>query len=403
MKICILTHSFPRFLGDTATPFMGNLARALGEGHQVFVLTPFDTKLQTQKRGPFKVISFRYAFPNSLNVLGYARTFKEGKHLNLLTYFLSPLLYLFGFIALFRLVKKEKIDVVSAHWIIPNGFIAALVKITTGVPITSSIPGADMHMGGQNELFRQMVGFSAKLADHIISDSSHYIDQLNELGYHPKNVSIIRYGVDTQVFKPLERDKSLLKQLRIDPREKVILAVGRMVVQKGFIYLVDAFADVLKIIPNSKLVLIGDGYERSILEKRASQKNITDRIIFAGTISYDQLINFYNLADVFVMPSIKDSEGNLDASPVAMMEAMACGVPVVATRFSGNEDLIRNGETGYLVKEKNALEIAKAIKKILNEQVRLKTQTKVRQIAVDNFSIKTIAGKYIEIFEKIIH
>ncbi len=402
MKICILTHSFPRFEGDTATPFMGNLVTAMGSlGHDVYVLTPFDPLLVLRNRGPFSIIPYKYIFPDSLHILGYARTFKKGKGLSLFTYVIAPFMYFFALIALIKLVRKENIDVVNAHWIIPNGFIAQLAKFILNVPVVVSIPGADVHMGGENELFRRMVGISARGANHIVSDSTHYIDQLKELGFSPKYVSILRYGVNPDTFQPTAKDKTILTHMGVDEREKIILAVGRMIAQKGFIYLVRAFATVAKKVPNATLVMIGDGYEMPHLVKETKKLNLSDRVIFPGTISYDQLSRYYNIADVLAMPSIKDSEGNLDASPVAMMEAMACGVPVVATKFSGNDDLVIAGKTGFLVKEKNSIEIAQALVKLLKNKNRAETQKQVRAIALQHFSVKEIAKKYVQIFQSI--
>lgn len=404
MKICILTHTFPRFRGDTATPFMENLARAFGElGHKVYVLVPFDPEIKTQNRGPFMLIAYKYIFPNRLHILGYSRTFREAKTIGLATYLIAPLMYLFGFIALLRLVRQENIDIINPHWLIPNGFIAHFVKLVTKVPYVASIPGADVHMGGENELFRRMVGFVSEGADYVVSDSAHYIAQLNELGFYPKKVSIIRYGVNTKVFEPTAKDKSLLKKLGVDFSDKIVLAVGRMVSQKGFIYLVRAFGEVVRKIPNSKLVIVGDGYEKTRLEKEAKKLKIEDRLILPGTISYDQLIKFYNIADAFVMPSIRDKEGNIDASPVAMMEAMSCGVPVVATRFSGDEDLVIKGKTGFLVKEKDSKQIADAILKLIAiRRRRDEIQKEVRRIAENNFSIHSVSKKYIEIFKRVL-
>lgn len=398
MKICIFTHTFPRFPGDVATPFMENLARAIGElGHEVYVLVPFDPEIKTQNRGPYKLLTYKYIFPNRLHILGYSRTFKAGKTIGLATYLIAPFMYLFGFVALFRLVKKEKIDIVNPHWLIPSGFLTRLVKLVTSVPYVASIPGADVHMGSENQVFRRMVGFASEGADFVVSDSAYYIAQLNELGFYPKKVSIIRYGVNTQDFKPTSKDKSLLKKIGVGLSDKVVLAVGRMVSQKGFIYLVRAFRQVARIIPNSKLVIVGDGYERTRLEEEAKKLKIED-LIFPGTVPYDQLIKFYNIADCFVMPSIKDKEGNLDASPVAMMEAMSCGIPVVATRFSGNEDLVLKGRTGFLVKEKNYKQIAEGVTELLNLSSQ-KMREDVRKSAVENFSIESVAKKYIEIFK----
>lgn len=394
MKVCIFTHTFPRFAGDTAAPFMGELATAIGSrGADVVVLTPYDKKIKPGQDGrKYRLFSYKYIWPKSLHILGYSRTLKGGS-LSFIAYLLSPFLYFFGFWALLNLVRREKVDVISAHWIIPNGFVAALVSKITKVPLTVTIPGSDVYMGGKNCFFRWLVGVAAKNASVVISDSPYYLKQLAELGFYPSKTEIIRYGVNTDIFKPEKnRDKS----------SQIILGVGRLVAKKGFIYLIKAMPNILKSFPDAKLILVGDGEERENLKLATQKTGIESRALFAGSIPHSKLSEFYHQASVFVMPSIKDESGNIDASPVAMMEAMACGVPVVGTYFSGNKDLVIDGVTGYLVKEKKASEISSAVVKLLSSLEAKQTKKKVREVAVRNFSSRVIAGKYVKSFEELL-
>ena len=403
MKICIFTHTFPRFRGDSAAPFMGNLARALGQmGHQVYVLVPFDPKIDLKSVKDYKIVTYKYIFPTGFHILGYSRTFKQNKQLTLATYLIAPLMYLFGFIALLRLVKKTDIDIVSAHWMIPGGLIARGVKALNKTPYVVTIPGADVYMGSRNRVFKEMVGVAALGADYVISDSAHYINQLKALGFHPKNINIIRYGVDTKAFIPTGKNIGILKDLGLKGSDQIILSVGRMEAKKGFIYLVRAFKQTLAVKPRTKLVFVGDGYEKARLEKEVKSLKLERNVIFVGSISYDKLNDYYNLADVFVMPSIQDKEGNTDASPVALMEAMSCGVRVGATKYSGSTEFL-NGRTGFLVKEKTSLQIAQAIVKLLsNKEPRFMVQKEVRKMAEKNFSLQIISKKYIEIFRQVL-
>ncbi len=400
MKICIFTHTFPRFTGDNAAPFMGNLAKALGQlGNKVYVLVPFDQKIDFKSENHYTIITYKYIFPSSFHILGYSRTFKQNRQLTLITYLIAPLMYLFGFAALLRLVKKTGIEVVSAHWMIPSGFIARVVKAISNISYVVTIPGADVYVGSKNRFFKEMVGIASMGADYVISDNEHYINQLNALGFKPKNVGIIRYGVDTKVFIPGKKNSDLLKRLNLYPSDQIILAVGRMELKKGFIYLVRAFDAIIKVNPKTKLVFVGDGYERHMLVREAKNLKLNGKVIFVGAIPYDKLIDYYNIADVFVMPSIQDKEGNTDASPVAMMEAMACGVRVVATRFSGSKEFL-NGRTGILVKEKSDREIARATISLLStKETRAKIQKEVRKMAQKNFSLQIVAKKYVDIFK----
>lgn len=399
MKICILTHTFPRFKGDTSAPFMGELARGFQNlGHQVVVLTPFDR--QIKKNPPFKVTTFKYIFPDSLHQLGYSRTLVGDRQLKFEALLLAPFFFFFAFIALLKLVKKEKIDIISAHWIIPNGFLAGLVSRLTGTPFTATIPGSDVYLGGKLALFRLMIKFASANASYVISDSAHYLKELAGLGIHPKKEAIIRYGVNTDKFKPQKKDQQLLKRLGIKKGDLTILAVGRLVEKKGFVYLIKALPLLLREIPQVRLVLVGEGEYGGELKKLVKKLSLNEKVIFAGTISYDDLPKYYNLADIFVMPSIKDQTGNIDASPVAMMEAMSTGAAAVATNFSGSADLL--SKTGFLVKEKSPDEIARSIIKLANVKDKLVLAKNVRKVALENFSTNIIAQKYLSIFKEII-
>lgn len=398
MKICIFTHTFPRFPGDTPAPFMENLANSLVElGHKVFVLAPYDTKFSLIAKRKYKLVTYRYSLLDSLHVLGYSREFDSSKNLRVITYFLAPLLILFGFIALIKLIRREKIEIVSAHWIIPSGFMAALATLIARIPFTVTIPGSDIYLGGKNLLFRSMIAFAAKRAFFVLSDNSHYLNQLTDLGINPKRTSIIVYGADARKFTPMPKDKKILKKLGFKSNNQIILGVGRLVAKKGFIYLIRAMPSVFEKFPKARLIIVGDGEQKSSIKSEINILGISDKVFLVGTVSYDDLAKYYNLGNVFVMPSIRDEQGNIDASPVAMMEAMACGTPVVATKFSGSKKLIVEGKTGFLVQEKNSKSITRAIIKLLSiNQASMKKR--VRKMAIENFSTDSTARKYTEFF-----
>lgn len=399
MRICIFTHTFPRFPGDTTAPFMGNFAEALcKEGHEVTVLLPFDTSFKKRVKIPYKIEIYRYIYPQFLHRLGYSRTLKGDKGLKLEAYFLSPFLFLFGFFALLRLVKDKKVDIISSHWIIPNGFIAALVYKITGVPFTVTIPGSDVYLGGKNKLFRFMTEFAAKEAKVVLADNEVYIQQLRALGIKPKRTFIIPYGVNTEKFKPIKKDKKILNTLGIENGTKIILAVGRLVQKKGFLYLIGAMPMILKIQGKVKLVIVGDGDQKQKLLDEVKRLKIEDGVIFAGSISYNELARYYNIGDIFVMPSIRDEFGNIDASPVAMMEAMACGTPVVATKYALSGNFLEKGKIGFIVKDKDSKDISRAVIVLLKRNGR-RDREEIRLKAIENFSTTSIAQKYTQVLK----
>lgn len=399
MKICILTHTYPRFEGDSAAPFMGELVKELSQNDTVYVLAPFDKEYTLKDSKNFKLKTYKYIWPTPLGKLGYSRTLDKDNTLSLLNLILSPLLIIFATISLIKLIKEEKIDIVSAHWIVPNGFIASIAKILTRVPYTVTIPGSDIYLGAKNKLFKSMVGMASNNAEVVLSDSKFYIEQLNNLGFVPKRTDVIPYGVNTDKFKPTKKSNDLLKKHKIIKSNKVILAVGRLVPKKGFIYLIKAMPDILKRNRDVKLVIVGNGGLMESLEREVIRLKIENNVIFAGTISHTELKDYYNIADIFVMPSIKDSMGNIDASPVALMEALACGAAIVGTKYSIPGGIFKEDDIGVLVKEKDSKSISNAILKLLNKK---DMKRAAREKALNSLSTKVIAKRYKKIFESLI-
>lgn len=395
MKICLLTHTMPRYPTDSSAPFIGELAERLSQEHDVTVLTPFDQLFDDSKRS-YKVITYKYIWPVRLHQSGYSRVLDDNK-MTPKMYVMSILMSLFALMKLVRLSRREKFDVVTAHWVIPNGFIAFLASFLTGIPYTVTIPGSDVYLGSRKSYFRIAIWLACKKARAVISDSRHYLDKLRELGVHSPHMYVIRYGVNEDAFYPMPKDRELLKSLGIPSTAKVILCVGRFVEKKGFVYAIEAMSEVRKKHKDAVMVLVGDGEQKRTYERVISRLKLSC-VIFAGTVPYAELPRYYSCADCFVMPSMKDSAGNIDASPVAMMDAMMCGAPVVATSYSADSDTVIDGVSGYIVPEKNSKDIAKSIIAILNTKNKKGVKLRVRKIAVNAFSTRVTAQKYGEIF-----
>ena len=405
MKVCIFTHTFPRYSGDTAAPFMDGVAASIEKtGSRVYVLTPFSGLFDKIKR-PYKLITYKYVYPNSLHKLGYSETLSNDKKLKPLSLILSPFMYLFGTIALCKLVKREKIDVINAHWILPNGFMACIVSKLTGVPVVSSLPGSDVYMADRNLLFRSMAKFATSASTAITSNSPQLMADLRELtGVKEVDFSPIIYGVNPNKFAPSKKGQNnVRKRLNIARNTSVVVGVGRLVAKKGFKFLIQAAPLILKKFPNVTFVVVGDGDERKSLEKLVKKFNVDESFRFTGSIDYEDLIYYYNLADIFILPSIRDEEGNLDDQSVSVIEAMACGKPVVTTNFPGYKLVVDNGVNGYLIPQKNSAEISESINKILgSKSLRTAMGKKSRELVVNRFSWNNVGRQYNNLFKKIV-
>lgn len=414
MRICILTHTFPRYKNDFAAPFMDGVAEGIrAAGNEVFVLTPFTFGFRRKKSDQkYKIITYKYIYPLSLHKLGYSQTLDNDMELKVIMLLLSPFMYFFGILALIRLIKKEKIDVVNAHWILPNGFIAGVAKIFTGVKVVSTLPGSDVYMAQKNYLFSLMARFATYMSDRVTSNSPQLLDDLVKIYTKDnsrqqivkKKFSPIIYGVDPNVFKPVNKmNKIIRKKLNIPDNNLIVLGVGRLVAKKGFKYLIKAIPTILKVNKNITFVIIGEGDQRKLLENLSKKLDLEKNVKLPGWAKYDELIYYYNVCDAFILPSVRDEEGNLDDQSVSVVEAMACAKPVITTDFPGYKIVMRNSKNGYLVPEKDAQKMSQAIVKLISSpKLRNDMGKTSRELVLNHFSWNSIGKEYTLLFEKLL-
>lgn len=414
MKVCILTHTFPRFKKDVAAPFMDGVADGIRRaGNEVFVLTPFHPRFKRKNKDQkYKIITYKYIFPKSLHKLGYSETLTNDMRLKPLMYILSPFMYFFSVVSLYKLVKKENIDLINAHWILPNGFIASIVSKISGVPVVSTLPGSDVYMAEKNGLFSAMARFAARTSAAVTSNSPQLLDDLARISEKDtkkrreikEKFSPIIYGVDPKKFKPLKtRKERIRKQFKIGKNHTIVLGVGRLVAKKGFKYLIQAAPNILKKYPNTTFVLIGEGDQRKELEGLAKKLKVFKNFKFPGWVNYKDMVYYMNFADIFILPSVRDEEGNLDDQSVSVVEAMACAKPIITTNFPGYKIVVKDKENGFLVNEKKPKEIERAINKLLSSKpLQQKMGKKSRELIVNHFSWQAIGKQYTRLFSTLI-
>ncbi len=407
MKICILTHTFPRFADDKISSiFMAEVAQSLVDaGNEVWVLTPFTPVFKPYKTN-YKLITYKYIFPDFLHKLGYSETLTNDLKLPFIMWLLSPFMYLFGFLALLKLVLTEKINVINAHWVLPNGFIAGMVSLFTGVPVVSTLPGSDVYMAKKNILFKTLAIFATWKSKWITSNSGQLIadlDRITGISLKDKSSTIV-YGIGSNKFKPNKiLGEKTRKTLGYSKETVVVLGVGRLVAKKGFEYLIKAIPEIIKSNKNVQFVIIGDGDQRQFLADLANKLGILNYIKFLGSISYVEMNKYYNMADIFILPSIRDEGGNLDDQSVAVMDAMACGKSVITTNFPGYRLVVKDGISGFLTEEKDSQMIAQRIMELSKSKpLRKKLGRAARQSVVNDFSWPVIGRQYTKLFSSLV-
>lgn len=384
MRICLLTHAYPRFPNDTTAPFVESIAETL-QKHciDVTVLTPDTPKFaRATSEHTVNLQIYRYFFPRRLQQLGYSNTLVNDCKLKRYVYLLAPFMFLSGIFHLFQLHRKHRFNVIHAQWLLPNGFIGAVLCKVYKLPLVITMQGSDMFVAKHNPFFKWMATWTLKQAAAVTSVTPTFLPALVALGVPKEKLCLIPNGVDPEIFpsvspellevqgyKPHQQKYAeLRKTLSIPEGDIVIFALGRIVLKKGFDVLIQAFPLIREKVSNVTLIIGGDGTDLEKLKKQAIELGISECIIFPGTITRANVLTYFHLCDLFVLPAVFDPKGNVDGCPNVILEAMACGKPVVASGISGIPVVVKDGETGILVEEKNVSQLAAALVSLLTDK-----------------------------------
>ena len=372
-------------------------------GNKVVVVTPFDPKFR-RLGDSFKIATYRYIWPDCLHILGYSQTMEKDVALRKRAFLLLPFLIIFGTIALFKVVKKEKVEIINVHWILPNGLMALIVSRLTGIPYVVTLPGTDAYLVHRYKLFGFIAKCIAQNSSGIISNSSWNLDRILQLKVLGKKTEIICYPTDVNKIKPSgDGLEEYRKRHDLNENNLIILAIGRFVYKKGFDYLIRAMPEVIRKYAEVRLLIGGDGGLRRDWEELARKLGVGDKVLFLGDIKRDEINYYYNLADVMVAPSIVDKQGNVDGGPVVSFESMACGKPQIVTNVLGVADVIKDGINGYIVPQKKPEAITIALVKLLGSRdLRERMGKANRRLITTEFNTRSVGKKYTNFFKEII-
>ena len=364
MHIGVLTHNYPRFAGDFSGTFVEALcAEFARQDQRVTVWTPHDPAFDRTLDGAVRLRPYRYAWPARLEQLGYMRSMQSDLALRLNSYALSPLLFAAGTATVLREARRTQPDLLHAHWLLPNGYIAALVSRRLGIPLVVSVPGSDAQVATSNPLFRAMARFVFRQASLLTANSAELRDAVVALGADPARFDLIIYGTDPAALRPdnsgvAELRRRWQSQLAAPESAVYLLAVGRMVPKKGFDVLLRALAEPALHTRPVYAVLVGGGDELAAWQTLAREHGVADRVLWAGTVPKTEIGVWYNASDLLVMPSVSRPADGLN---VCVLDAMSCAKPVVASNVAGNPLAVTHGETGLIVGEQDAPALAQAL------------------------------------------
>lgn len=241
-----------------------------------------------------------------------------------------------------KLNRERKIDVVNCHWIFPDGVAVHQVCQELGLPLMLTALGTDLNYYATLKLRKKNITKALLGADKVSVLSKSMYEKCRSTGVSPQKLVIIPNGVDLAKFYIIDRPAARRK-INLDETTKMILFVGSLVPVKSVDCLLQAFAHFLNKYKKSDftLYLVGSGFLLANLKKMAKQLNLSSDVKFVGTVTHSDLLFWMNAADCLCLPSL--SEGH----PNVMMEALACGTPVVASAVGSIPDFIntQNGMT----------------------------------------------------------
>ena len=250
----------------------------------------------------------------------------------------------------------ENFDLIDAHYFYPDGVAAALLGKWLKKPVIITARGTDLNVIPSCALPRAQIRWAAKSAAALITVSSALKDVLTGLGVPASKVAVLRNGVDHSVFKPTER---MATRALLNVRETLLLSVGNLVESKGHHLAIRA----LKELPGMQLAIVGSGPDGEMLKTLAIGTGVADRVSFFENVPQTQLARYYSAADALVLASEREGWPNV------LLEAMACGTPVVATAVGGIPELVQTPPAGQIMPERTTEALVAAVKRLFDAGV----------------------------------
>lgn len=321
--LLVLASTYPRWKDDHEPGFVHELAKRLVDRFRVIVLCPHAAgALPRETMDDVEIVRYRYA-PERLETL-----VNDGGIVNNLRRSSLKLLLVPGFVMAqawqaWRLLRRENVDVIHAHWLVPQGVIAALFNALSGnrVPFVVTSHGADLY-ALHGKLMNHAKRFVLRRSHAATVVSGAMRETLRALGADVAKVSVQPMGVDTR--DRFGMDASV-------PRSRLeILFVGRLVEKKGLRYLLDAMPGITRRVPGVQLTVAGFGPEEESLKAQARALGVERAVRFLGAVPQTGLPALYRGAALLVAPFVEATSGDQEGLGLVLVEAISCGCPILA-------------------------------------------------------------------------
>lgn len=376
MKLLLINNEFPPIGGGGSTVTKYALRYLVRAGHEVTLIT-----------SSFKGLKKREIVEgaNVIRVPAIRRYKDFCSQWELVIFGISALVYAFFY------SLKHKIDFIQAYFAVPAGWVAWIMRALRGIPYAVYFGGSDIP-GANPSRYKNIYPLLTPLLRAIWRGAefrtvcSGELVRLGKQADPDSEFIMIPNGVETDRFKPIPRPTNAKVNL---------LFIGRLIERKGFQRVIKALPRLRKLAKQPFVVeVVGSGAFREKLDELAEKLHVTDLIQYVGTVPYDQLEKSYQYADIFVLTSL------YEGMPAVVLEAMGCGLPIVASNVGGNNEIVREGENGFLISGDDSKKLAKNLAELINNfALRELMGTKSREMAM-KYDWKNIMKEYNTLYER---
>jgi glycosyltransferase involved in cell wall biosynthesis len=396
MRILQITSSFPRWEEDYAGLFILQSAIALkGRGMEVEVIAPGAPgvpKNDVLKGIP--VHRFTYVFPSGVQKLAYGGGILSNLKISWIARF--EILPFFFTLFLKTLQLAKRFDVLHAHWI-PTSLPVLLIARLVRKPIVLTVHETDPY---HLTFLKTIYAFLLQKTDLVVCVSQAMKIEVLEMGVSSRKIAVVPNGVEVEeeVSSKSIESKDLKLQDSKDTQDFNLLWIGRMVEKKGIIHLIVGMKTIVKEFPQVSLTLVGDGVLRKELEIKSTSLGLQDHIRFEGEHHHREIPQFFEKSTLFVLPSLREPFG------VVLLEAMAAGRAVVASRVGGITDIVLQDKTGILVPPKDPEALANAVIHLLkNKSLRKEMGREGERRVLEHYTWEKVAHQMEEVYKGLLN
>lgn len=298
-----------------------------------------------------------------------------------------------------KVIEEFKPHILHTYTITPDGYVGLMLKKKYKFPVICSLLGSDINVYPNYwPLTLNLTKKAISNMDQLISVSQSLKSIAENIALPKREIKIVYMGCNINKFiNNKESRKNIREKLGIFPKEVVLLFVGSLLKQKGIFDLLEAFNQTYKKYKNLRLIFVGKGFAYNEMVYKLNELQFKNKIYIVGEKSHNKIPDWLNASDIFVFPS--HSEG----LPNAVIEAMACGKPVIATKVGGIPEAVQDGKSGILIEKGDIKALSNAINYLIrNKQTRISMGNKGREIIEKKFIWDNHSRSLRKIYDKVL-